>query len=324
MKTQRLIASDILPQIAPMVKDTGVCLTDPEGLAEALEFLDMSCRQLHQRLDSEGTLFEWYVPVYSGCFALPQDCRQVRQISINGVPARQRSEWYIGKIAAGSGVEGCCAPYECRDLGDFYIPQYLPKRDGIRIALIATEEADAGKQVIVEVTDRTGTPKRETLTLLANGQPATMAAVAYDVTYFFKPKTLGNVSLQLQYDDGQRFYFADYLPDTQEGLFRRKQFPQRWAGCNIARIFGKTRYVKIDSEDQILPYNDPIAVGWACSAIAAWRRREGPTYSEHMQLALESLKAQMLDADSAGAVKQMNIRTNFANGSWAGGCRNWN
>jgi hypothetical protein len=323
MKTQRLRARDMFKQVAPMVGQSGVCYTTDEGIAQILEFLNLACWELSDRLDSEGTMFEWYVPVDKGCFALPQDCREVRQISLNGIPMRMRSEFYIGKIASGPGVEGCCGPYECRDLGDFYIPQYLPKTDGIQIALVALDESDAGKEVLIEVTDRSGVPRRETITLLPDAQPALMKSVAYDVTYFMKPKTVGVVSLQLHYDNGQRFYFASYLPDTTEGLFRRKQLPQRWWGCNIARLFGKVRYVPIDSPDQILPFNNPVAVGWACAAIAAFQRRNQEEYGQLIITAMERVRAQMQDADSAGRVKQMNLRTDFANPSWAGGRQCW-
>lgn len=322
MRTQRIRAGDIFESIAPMVLDSGVCATSDQGKAIILDFLNLGCREMHKRIDSEGSLFEWYVPAWQGCFSLPQDCREARQIGINGIPMRQRSEFYIGKVVAGS-AEGCCAPYECRDLGDFYIPEYLPKRRGIRIALVATDERDAGKTVLIEVTNEYGTPVRETLTLKANAEPAIMDAVAYDVTYLYKAKTLGNVRLQLHYDNGQRFDFCFYLPDTQEGLFRRKQLPQRFWGCNQVRILGKTRYVDITSEDDILPFNDPIAIGWACSAMAAWRRRDAETYGNHMLLALEAIKAQMRDADSASNVKQVNVRTYFNNPSLAGNWRQW-
>lgn len=323
MQTQRTLAKHMIPLVAPKVLDSGVCADTDSGKAIVLENMNLACHELHKRLDSEGTLFEWYVPVYSGCFALPQDCREARQIGINGLPLRQRSEFYIGKVYAGSAREGCCGPWECRDLGDFYIPQYLPKVRGIRIALVALDDADAGKEVTIEITNEYGTPVREVLTLQVNQNPAVSDGVAYDVTFFKKPKTQGPVSLQLQYDDGQRFNFCQYHPDTEEGLFRRKQLPQRFWGCNIARILGKVRYVQITDENQIIPYNDPIVVGDACAAIAAWRRNDTEQFQILMLNALNGLKKQMEDGDSVANVKQMNIRTNFANASWAGGRQRW-
>lgn len=306
MLAQRTLAKDMFSVIAPFVRDSGVCPTTEAGIAEMLRYLDVTCFNLHKRLDSEGTLFEWYVDVNQGCFALPQECREARQIGINGLPLKQRSEFYIGKVATG-GMEGCCGPWECRDLGDFYIPQYLPKARGIRIALVAFDDADAGKEVTIEVTNEHGVPVREVLTLQAQQQPAVMDAVAFNVTFFKKPKTLGVVSLQLQYDNGQRFFFCNYHPNTEEGLFRRKQFPQRFWGCNIARILGKTRYVKIDDPDQVIPYNDPLALGWAVAATSAFFRRDHEDYAAKMILALQELKKQMEDGDSASNVKQVTM-----------------
>lgn len=305
-----------------MVLDSGVCPTTEEGIKVILDFLDKACFALHKRLDSEGTLFEWYAPVEDNCFALPQDCREARQIGINGLPLQQRSEFYIGKVASG-GNYGGCAPFECRDLGDFYIPKYLPKTRGIRIALVATADEDAGKQVTIEVTNEHGTPVRETLTLVKDSLPAVMDSVAQDVTFFKKDKTTGPVLLQLKYDDGQRFNFCSYLPETEEGLFRRKELPRMFWGCNIVRILGKTRYVKVDSVNQVIPYNDPLALMAACSAIAALRRRDLEQYTKWMNQALEELKAQMRDADSAGNVKQVTFRSNFNNPSLAGNYKNW-
>lgn len=305
-----------------MVKDSGVCPTTADGKIEILKFLNLSCFNLQKRLDSEGVLNEWYVPVNSGCFALPQECREARQIGINGLPLRQRSEFYIGKIATGP-FEGCCGPWECRDMGDFYIPEPLPKIRGIRIALVAHSDADAGKICTVEVLDEYGTPRRENVTLLPKQEPAIMESVAYDVTYFLKPKTADLVSLQLHFDNGQRLYWAIYHPDTQEGLFRRKQLPRRFLGCNIVRILGKTRFITIDDENQVIPYNDRIAIGFACAATAAWRRRDHVDYADKMLMALQELKAQMQDGQSAGNVRQINVRTNVANPSLAGNIKRW-
>lgn len=304
-----------------MVRDSGVCPTTDEGKAEILRFLNLSCFNLHKRLDSEGVLGEWYSDVQEGCFALSQECREARQIGINGLPLQQRSQFYIGKIATGA-FEGC-GVYECRDLGDFYLPRYLPKVRGIRIALVATDDADAGKEVVLEIRNEYGVPVKQVLTLLPNQAPAIMDEVAYDVTFFKKPKTAGVVMLQLHYDDGQRFHFANYHPDTEEGLFRRKQLPTRFWGCNVVRIIGKFRFVKITDENQIIPYNDPIAIGFACSATAAWRRRDTETYFRDMLAAINEVKSQMQDGDSAGNVKQIKVRTNFGNASQAGGRRCW-
>lgn len=306
-----------------MVGDAGVCITNPDGRQKAIEHIDLATDNMMKRLDAEGMMFTWHVPVCNKCIAMPQDCREVRQIVLNGVPLTQRDQWYLGKICSGHGWNGC-GPAECLDLGDFYIPHPLPKQRGIRIALVALNNVDAGAQCTVQVLNEYGQPVKETLTLLDNQQPVIMEAVAYDVTFFLKPKTVGPVALQLHYDDGQRIQWCEYLPHTLEGLFRRKSIPHRFHGCNIARVVGKLRYDRITSEDQIMPINDRIGMGYAVAAVSAWRRGDTGAYNENMLLALNELKKQMEDGDSAANIRQVKFRTDFANPSQAGGGRCWN
>jgi hypothetical protein len=199
-----------------------------------IQAIDLSVDDLMKRLDSEGMMYDWYMPVYQQCFSLPQDCREARQIILNGVPLRQRDSFYQGKIWNGCMYGGGCMVDECQDLGDFYIPQPLPQRLQ-RIALVALNNADAGAVCTIEMVDEYGQKQREELTLLPDAAPVVSATQVTDVTYFRKPKTFGPVSLQLHYDDGQRFFVCEYLPHTQEGLFRRKRIPACFQGCNIAR-----------------------------------------------------------------------------------------
>lgn len=323
MASQRTLVSEMIPWVAPMTGDAGVCATNPEGRARIIEYLDLATENMMKRLDSEGMMFNWYVPVCNKCIALPQDCREARQIVLNGVPLIQRDQWYLGKVCNGWGWNGC-GPAECIDLGDYYIPHPLPKQRGIRIALVALNPNDAGKECVIQVLNEYGHPIKETLTLLGNQQPVITESVAYDVTYFLKPKTLGPVSLQLAYDDGQRVQWCEYLPHTQEGLFRRKSIPNRFHGCNIARVVGKLRYDRITSEDQIMPINDRIGMGYAVAAVSAWNRGDTQAYADNMLLALNEIKKQMEDGDSAANVRQVKVRTDFANPSQAGGGRWWN
>lgn len=323
--TQRTLVSEMIPWVAKMTGDAGVCATNPEGRALIIQHLDLATDNMMKRLDSEGMMFNWYVPVCNHCIALPQDCREARQIVMNGVPLTQRDQWYLGKVCNGYWGNGCgCGPSECIDLGDFYIPHPLPKQRGIRIALVALNNADAGVQCVVQVLNEYGHPIKETLTLPDNQQPVIMDSVAYDVTYFLKPKTLGPVALQLHYDDGQRIQWCEYLPHTQEGLFRRKSIPNRFHGCNLARVVGKLRYDRITDENQIMPINDRIGMGYAVAAISAWNRGDTEAYNTNMLLALNEIKKQMEDGDSAANIRQVKVRTDFMNPSQAGGGRWWN
>lgn len=322
MATQRTIVRDMISTVAPLVSDSGVSDCTLSGRLQIVQAIDLACEALVKRIDSEGLLFDWYVPMNEGCIALPQDCREARYIVLNGVPMRQRDEWYVGKVAVGRCFGGCSA-LECIDLGDFYIPQPLPKRRGIRIALVATNSADAGKVCTVQVRDEYGVPVQEDLTLLGDGAPVIMNAVAYDVTFFKKPKTVGSVLLQLHYDDGQRFNFCHYLPDTEEGLFRRKTVPRRFWGCNIAKVKGKLRYTPITSEDQILPFNDRLAMRFAVQAIARQTAKDIEGYTAFLGQALNELTKQMADADSARNVRQVTFLTQGANPSQASNMRWW-
>jgi len=324
MATQRMLARDMVPWVAPLITDSGVCPDTPSGKQTCIENIDLACEALSDRVDSEGLLFDWYVPVEQGCFALPQECREARYIVLNGVPLRQRDEWYIGKVGNNQ-FQGGCSPAEVLDLGDFYIPTPLPKQRGIRIALVATSEADKGKVCTVQVVDEYGKQVKQDVVLKGAGVPSIMDSVAYDVTYFVKPKTVNTVLMQLAYDDGQRFQFCHYLPDTEEGLFRRKALPRRMPGCNMVKIKGKLRYVRITSEDQILPFNSRLAIGDAVAAVAAWRRKDTQAYDDLLAHALNELYKQMQDASSPRNVRQVTFLTQSANPSQAGNFgRCWN
>lgn len=313
MATQRTLVSQIGPWVAKFVGDSGVCYTNTEGKQRTIEHIDLATEDILKRLDISGAMFNWYVPVCQNCIALPQDCLEARQVVMNGVPLTQRDQWYLGKVCNGYAARGSgCGPAECIDLGDFYIPHPLPKQRGIRIALVALNDADAGKVCTVQVIDEHGQLQRQDLTLLADQEPVIMDSVAYDVTFFLKPKTLGPVALQLHYDNGQRIQFCEYMPHTEEGLFRRKSIPNRFHGCNIVRVLGKIRYDRITDENQIIPINDRVALGFGVAAISAWQRGDLKAYGENMLFALNELKKQMENSDSASNVRQVKVVTGFA------------
>lgn len=322
MATQRTLVKDMIPWVAELVSDAGVSDCEAAGRAQIVRAIDLACEALVTRIDSEGLLFDWYVEMNQGCIALPQDCREARYIVLNGVPLRQRDEWYVGKVATGRCFGGCSVA-ECLDLGDFYIPQPLPKRRGIRIALVATNQADSGKVCTIEIRDEYGVPRKEDITLLGDFAPAIMNAVGYDVTYFLKPKTLGSVLLQLHYDDGARFNFCSYLPDTEEGLFRRKSVPRQFWGCNIAKVKGKLRFVPITSEEQIMPFNHRGAMRFAVQAIARQTAKDLAGYDAFMARALNELNKQMADADSARNTRQVTFLVQGATPSQASNFRPW-
>lgn len=323
----RCIVSDVLEWIAPNVSDGGVCIQKADGKAQAIAALDMALDALMKRIDDDGSLWTWLVPVTSGCFSLPEDCLEARQIFVDGASTIQRDKWFQGRLARGLRDCGLPCILEIRDLGDFPTPQPLPPLRPIRIALVAEQDADAGVECTVEVINEYGERKKETLALLSGQQPVTMESAAYEVSFFGKPQTNGPVKLYLSYDNGARYYLCEYGPKVQIGQFRRKKLPQRLCGCQQVHIFGKRRYERITSENDLIPICDRVALSFAVSAIAALRKRdlESPEgYHALLKSAMNELWKGLENADSASNVAPIQFISGFGtNPSLAGGRRCW-
>lgn len=318
------LVSDVLDAIAPNVEDAGVCVTTAAGKQRAIAALDLALDALMKRIDMEGALWMWMVPVVGGCFALPEECLEARQIFINGAATIQRDKWFQGRLARGMRDCGLpCLP-EVRDLGDFATPAPLPPVRPIRIAFTAEQDADVGKEVTCEVVNEYGERKKETLTLIGDQQPIIMESPAYEVSFVGKPKTSGPVKMFLSYDNGARYYFCEYGPNVRTGLFRRKKLPQRHCGCAQVHIFGKRRYQRITSENDLIPICDRIALSFAVSAIADLRKRDLESYNANMTFSLNELWKGLENADSASNVAPMQFISGFgSNPSLAGGRRCW-
>ena len=318
------LVSDVLEAIAPNVDDAGVCATTPDGKRQIIAALDLALDALMKRIDTEGALWTWMVPVTSGCFALPEDCLEARQVFINGASTIQRDKWFQGRLARGMRDCGLpCLP-EIRDLGDFPTPQPLPPFRPIRVSLVAEQDADAGAVVTVEVVNEYGERKKESLTLLAAQEAVTMESPAYEISFVGKPKTSGPVKLYLSYDNGGRYYLCEYGPNVRTGNFRRKKLPQRLCNCAQVHIFGKRRYDRITSENDLIPICDRVALSFAVSAISALRKRDLEDYNAQMTFALNELWKGLENADSASNVAPMQFIAGFgSNPSLAGGRRCW-
>lgn len=318
------LVSDVLEAVAPNVDDAGVCATTAAGKERIIKALDLALDALMKRIDTEGGLFTWMVPVVGGCFALPEDCLEARQIFINGAQTIQRDKWFQGRLARGMRDCGLACGNEVRDLGDFPTPQPLPPFRPIRIAFTAEQDADIGKIVTCEVVNEYGERKKESLTLIGDQQPVIMESPAYEVTFVGKPKTSGPVKLFLSYDNGARYYLCEYSPNTRVGLFRRKKLPQRHCGCAQVHIFGKRRYDRITSETDLIPIADRIALSFAVSAIAELRKRNDAGYQAMMLNALNELWKGLENADSASNVAPIQFLSGFGtNPSRAGNRRVW-
>lgn len=331
MSTPRIVAADIFDSLAPAVDDAGVCATTVEGKAKILKQIDLAQSAIAKRIDTEGMLYDWPVPVRSGCFALPIDCESDRNIFINGFPAVQRDQWFEGKMSWGRNGYGTDCRLQCIDQGQFAIPLQMPKVHSARIAVVAEAQGDAGQIVTLEFINQYGDRITEQLTLIGNGQPAVTKQMAYDVTMFTKPRTFGAVQLQIRYDDGARFQLgapgtARYPSNCQHGYFRRKKLPHMMWGCNQVVIKGKLKTFPITQETDVLPFGDIHAWRFACQAIAAQTRGEDEVFDRLIAKALRELSRSMQDSDPSGNVSPIKISSGFgASPSWAGGRgRCWN
>lgn len=305
------LVSDVLEAIAPNTDDAGVCATSVEGKRRIIAALDLALDALMKRIDTEGALWTWMVPVTGGCFALPEDCLEARQVFVNGAATIQRDKWFQGRLARGMNDCGLPCIAEIRDLGDYATPQPLPPLRPIRAALVAEQNADAGVEVTVEVINEYGERTKEVLTLLTEQVPVIMESPAYEITFVGKPKTSGPVKLYLSYDNGQRFYLCEYGPNVRNGLFRRKKLPQRHCGCAQVHIFGKRRYDRITSENDLIPICDRVALSWAVSAVNAMRKRDDTQYQALMLNALNELWKGLENADSASNVAPVQFLSGF-------------
>lgn len=317
------LVSDVLADIAPNVNDAGVCITTASGKSQAISALDLALDALMKRLDTEGGLWTWMVPVVSGCFSLPGDCLEARQVFVNGMSTIQRDKWFQGRLARGMHDCGLPCIREIRDLGDFPTPAPLPAIRPIRIALTAEREADVGTECTIEVVNEYGERVKETLTLIGDQQPVIMESPAYEVSFFGKPKTNGPVKMFLSYDNGARYYFCEYGPNVRVGAFRRKKLPQRVCNCAQVHIFGKRRYERITSETDLIPICDRIALSFAVSAINALRKRDDQAYQALMLNALNELWKGLENADSASNVAPVQFLSGFGGNLVHGGRRCW-
>lgn len=332
MSTPRIVARDIFEDVAPTVDDAGTCATSVEGQRKILKQIDLAQKAICKRIDTEGMLYDWPVPVRTGCFALPIDCESDRNIFINGFPAVQRDQWFEGKLAWGRNGYGTDCRMQCIDEGQFAIPLPLPKVFSARIAIVAEAQGDAGQVVTLEFINQYGDRITEELTLLGNGQPVYTNAMAYDVTMLSKPRTFGAIQLQMRYDDGARFQIgvpvtARYPAQCTHGYFRRKKLPTRYGtSCQQVVIKGKLKTWTIDREGDVLPFGDIHAWRFACQAIAAQTRGENAVYRELLGEALNELSRSMQDSDPSGNVSMVKMQSGFAgNPSWASGRgRCWN
>lgn len=321
----RCTLEDVIFQIAPNTDDTGLCATNAEGQQRIMDELNVALPLLMKRVDTEGAMWNWALPVCGGCFALPDDCLEARQVFVNGFGTIQRDKYWQGTLAVGQNNCGtqCCWP-EIIDLGDFPIPQPLPNFRPIYLSVSAESNADAGKEVQIEIVDQYGKRWKEVLVLLPEMQQVPMTVAAVDVTFVGKPLTDGEVRLYANFANGQRFHLCNYGPKVQVGAFRRKKLPTWCAQVNVIRVFGKLRLRKITSLQDILPICDTAALSWALSAVTAMRAKDTTEYNNRLTMAVNELFRELENADSPSNVHPITFMLGAScGGSQAAYGRGW-
>lgn len=321
----RCKVSDVLTEIAANADDTGVCINSAEGRQRVITDLNTTLKMLVKRCDMDGALWWWPIPCAGGCFGLHEDCEEARQVFINGFGSIQRDKYYQGQLSMGLNNCGtqCCMP-EIIDMGDFAIPVPLPNYRPIYVTLAAESNADAGQEVEVEIVNKYGERRRETLTMLANMGYVKMEEGATDVTYVGKNQTNGAIRMYLTYDNGQRYHFCDYGPKVQSGAFRRKKLPYWCAKTALVRVFGKMRQYNITSETDIIPICDTEALSWGLKAVTAMRRGDDDANERYLRKSLQALYKGLENKDSASNVHPITFMMGSCNPSQAGGRRLWN
>jgi hypothetical protein len=321
----RCKVSDIIEEIAANAEDSGICASTPEGRARIITDLNTTLKIMMKRCDTDGALWWWPIPCAGGCFGLPEDCLEARQVFVDGSGTIQRDKFYQGQLSMGLNNCGtqCCRP-EIIDMGDFAIPIPLPNYRPIYITLAAESNADAGVQVGVEIVNKYGERHRETLAMAADMGYVKMEEGATDVTYLGKPQTNGAIRMYLTYDNGQRYHFCDYGPKVQSGAFRRKKLPVRCSNSNLVRVFGKMRQYNITNENDLIAICDTAALSWGMSAVTALRRKDVAGYSAMLTMAMQEVYKGLEEKDSASNVHPITFLMGTCSDSQAGGRKSWN
>lgn len=321
-------AADLIPRVAKFVGDSGVCADTEKGKQEVIDALNEAIPLLMKRLDAKGTLWRWDVPAYGGCFSLPEDCLEVRNVWLNGQTLEQRDDWYEGRLSVGK-QDGCLSPHRnqnafttCRgpeliDIGDGYaIPNPWPAHAFTRLALVAEHDGDAGQVVQVHIINEYGEEKKEFLTLVPDQLAVVSESNVTDIRFFKKPVTHGNVKAYVYYQNGIRTGFALYKPRTTVATFRKKKLPR--STCNgTLSVYGKMRFQPIVEETDPLQICDADALEFALKALAAKERSDGGgDYNTNLALALNELEKELENGQSRAAVSQAQFKSPFGRGAF--------
>lgn len=320
-----ILARDVFEAVAPHVGDSGVC---PENERDIIAYLNLVLPMLLKRLDSKGTIFQWCMPAHEGCFSIPHNCLEVRQIFLDGFPLVQRDQWYEGKLTVGLNAQGgvcfgrscnanamvrTCSMQNVFDMGDgFAIPTPWPGCWNSKIGFMAETDADAGKIVTLDVLNQYNDTIRFDAELPRNQQIVVVDSFVKDIQFLRKDQTVGNIVAFIIGPDGRKTRFCHYTPRTITASWHRKKLPPRQP-CRHGMILikGKARFEKLRDGNDVLLIDDLQALAEGCRAINAQRREDMQAYNSHLLLAVNELEKQLMDSESAQTVGQMQVVSPF-------------
>lgn len=309
-------ANSLLDVLQAHIGEGGLCIRTDADKQIAIRALNEAIPMVMKRLDAVGTLWRWRLPEYNGCFCLPFDCLEARQVFTDGEPLTLRDEWYEGRLWSGiygyDGYDGCPGS-DLIDIGDgFPIPYAWPPHFDARFGVVALNDNDASEIVRVEVTNRYGHKIMEELTLAPDQQTVWTDSPVTDVTFLKKPVTQGFVGLYIYYPQtDKRVKITTLTPHVTIPSYRKKKLPPRWSCCGEVVIKGKRRFIPIVSEFDPLPICDQDALMFALQAVAARKRGDIQEYNSLLTFSVNELNKTLQDSNSAGIVSTMQFASPF-------------
>lgn len=314
--------SDLFEVLQSHVGEGGICVRTEADKQLIIRNLNEALPILMKRLDAVGTLWTWKVQEHEGCFCLPYDCLEARQVFLDGEVLAMHDEWYEGRL--GGRLEGysCCPGSALIDVGDgFPIPYAWPPHWDARFGVVALNANDAGQVVRVDVTNRYGHKIREELTLLPDQETVWTDSPVTSVTFLKKPVTQGFVGLYVFYPQtGKRIKITTLMPQVTLPSYRKKKLPPGCSCCGEVVIKGKRRFIPITGEFDALPICDSDALIFTFHALAARKRGDIAEYNSQLTFAVNELNRELQNANSAGIQATLNVVSPF------GGCafrRSW-
>lgn len=299
--------NDLFEVLQAHVGEGGMCVSTDADKQKIIRELNEALPMIMKRLDAVGTLWSWKTSEYAGCFCLPFDCLEARQVFTDGRVLALHDEWYEGRLWGGiEGYDGCPGS-SLIDMGDgFPIPYAWPRHFDARFGVVALNDNDAGEIVRVEVTNRYGHKIMEELVLQTDQQITWTDSPVTDVTFLKKPVTQGMVGTYIFYPQtNRRIKITTLMPSVTLPSYRKKKLPPGCSCCGEVVIKGKRRFIPIVSEWDPLPVCDQDALMFAFHALAARKRGDLNDYNSQLTFAVNELTKQLQDANSAGIVSQM-------------------